>query len=467
MKKLTLKNTKPGLYISASIAIGAALMIALMIGMTAAGLLQTRKVHLIIQTETVSKVYDGIPLTGTNFQLIYGKPAMGHTLKVLSYSTQEGIGQMENRMEFIIVDPNGTDVTNVYDIEQRCGTLTVATREVVVRMGSVAKTYDGTPLSDTSFKILSPQGFAEGHTLQVYSSPEITEVGTIPNKAAVRVVDGHGKNVSDQYILHVEDGELEILPCMLTITTESASKMYDGTPLEADAWHLTAGDVADGHTLKVNCSTQITDVGIKANRADVTVLDARGVNVTSQYEITVHEGELTVEAIPLYLETGDASKVYDGTPLSHDSWQLVSGELNGADTIQVVGFTKASNVGNTPNVLTFAVFDQNGKNVTFRYSIQQTVGTLNIEPRKITVRTGSATKSYDGTPLTADTWELLGESLCIGHTMTFVGSSRTEIGTSENMVSMCAIYVTENGQLKDVSECYQITYSCGSLTVTP
>ena len=466
MKKLTIKNTKPGLYISSFLVIASALMMAVMVAMTAFGLLQTRKIKLIVQTETISKVYDGVPLTGENYNLIYGKLALGHTITVLSRTTQADIGQVENRMEFVITDVNGTDVTEGYDIEQRCGTLTVANREVVVRMNSAKKTYDGTPLTETSWKVVSEQTFAPGHTLQVYSSPEITEVGVTPNAAAVRVVDEGGNDVTGQYILTVEDGELEILPRPLTITTGSASKLYDGTPLSHEEWRLSMGDVLEGHTMTVRCVAQITDVGTKGNTADVTIRDSRGVNMTAQYAITVREGELTVNPKTLYITTGNAQKVYDGTPFRDDSWMLMAGELDSGDIITAVGSTEMTDVGHTPNVVTFVIRDATGRDVTFRYDIKLTTGTLTVEPRKITVRTGSARKKYDGTPLVSDTWELVGGTLCIGHSMTVVGSTRTEIGTSDNMMVSYSIYRIENGQRIDITECYQVTYSCGTLTVT-
>lgn len=467
MKKLTIKNTKPGLYISAFLCIASALLMAVMIGMSAFGLTQTRRVKLIVQTETVAKVYDGEPLMGPNFNLIYGRPAMGHTMKVLSYAKQDGIGQIENRIEFIIVDMNGTDVTNVYDIEQRCGTLTVANREVVVRMNSAKKTYDGTPLSDSGWRVVSEQRFAEGHTLQVYSSPEITEVGTVANAAAVRVVDEQGNDVSDQYILSVEDGELEITPRPLTVVTGTASKLYDGTPLLHDEWRLSSGDVLEGHTLHVSCVSQITEVGTKGNDADVTVRDARGVNVTAQYDVQLTPGELTVEPIPLYVHTADASRVYDGTSFSDATWRLTAGELNSGDIISVISSAEIVDVGQIPNRLAFIIRDETGRDVTSRYAISQTLGTLRIEPRRLVVRTGTARKPFDGSPLTADHWDLMSGSLCIGHTMTVVGSARTEIGTSDNMMQGYSIYRTEGGRLVDVTNCYQVTFACGTLTVTP
>lgn len=467
VKKLHVKKMNVGVYVAAFLVIASAMMMAIMISMAEFGFLNIRKVKLIVQTETLSKVYDGEPLVGENYEIIYGKLAAGHSIKILSTSKQTEIGECVNHLEFMIRDTSGSDVTKQYEIEQRAGTLKVAMRDVAVRLASTKKVYDGTPLSDSGWTVVSPSGFAEGHTAHVYAAPEITDVGVIPNNGTVKVLDKDGRDVTSQYSLTVEEGTLEVTARPITITTDSSSKIYDGLPLSDDGWYLSMGELSPEHQLTVHCTAQITEVGEIANKATVAVYDALGINMTDQYEITVDTGTLNVMAQTLYITTGSAEKLYDGTPISSNSWQITSGALNAGDTIEYAGGVELNDVGTISNTLTFVIRDPSGKDITERYEIHQVTGSLTVKPRKISVMTGSAQKKYDGQPLSTDRWTMISGSLCNDHSLTVVGTRRTNVGVSENVLVSYAVYQTRNGVKTDVTDCYQITFSYGTLTVDP
>ena len=467
MKKLKVKKVSVGVYIASFMVIASAVTIAIMIFLAELGFLNLRKIHLIVQTETLSKVYDGEALVGENYEIIYGKLAIGHSIEILSKSKQTEIGECINHLEFFIKDTSGSDVSELYDIEQRSGTLKVALRDVSIRLASVQKVYDGEPLSSEEWSVVSVNGFAEGHTPHIYSSPEITKVGKISNNGVVKILDEDGMDVTSQYSLTIEPGTLEVKPRPITITTDSSSKVYDGIALTDDGWHLSYGELCTDHQLNVNCTSQLIEVGQTDNKATVAVYDSLGANMTDQYQITVDTGTLSVMSQTIYIATGSAEKIYDGTPIQEDTWQITSGTLNPGETIEMIGGAEYTDVGTIPNTLRFVIRDATGKDITERYEIKQIPGTLTIKPRKISVMTGSASKKYDGHPLYTDQWTLISGNLCNGHALTVVGTRRTNVGTSENVLVSYAIYQVLNGLKTDVTDCYQITFSYGLLTVEP
>ena len=91
MKKLQVKKVSVGVYIASFMVIASAVTIAIMIFLAELGFLNLRKIHLIVQTETLSKVYDGEALVGENYEIIYGKLAIGHSIEILSKSEQTEI----------------------------------------------------------------------------------------------------------------------------------------------------------------------------------------------------------------------------------------------------------------------------------------------------------------------------------------------------------------------------------------
>ena len=104
-----------------------------------------------------------------------------------------------------------------------------------------------------------------------------------------------------------------------------------------------------------------------------------------------------------------------------------------------------------------------GEDVTGDYEITYREGTLNVTQKPLTITADSAIKTYDGTPLTKETFtstELAeGDSI---ESVTVTGS-QTEVGRSDNVPSGAKI-VNEAGE--EVTDCYQINYRNGILQVT-
>lgn len=96
------------------------------------------------------------------------------------------------------------------------------------------------------------------------------------------------------------------------------------------------------------------------------------------------------------------------------------------------------------------------------YFILIVAGVIQVRERKITIATGSASKEYDGTPLTCNEWWLVDELENSEHTMTVVVTgSISEIGTVENKA---AAYVYDKDG-NNITDSYDINYTFGTLQV--
>ena len=123
--------------------------------------------------------------------------------------------------------------------------------------------------------------------------------------------------------------------------------------------------------------------------------------------------------------------------------------------------------GTVDNEVRLSVLDADGRDITARYRFICDYGTLDIQPRAITIRTGSAQKVYDGTPLQCQDFELIQGSLCEGEWIELLGASITEVGYSENFVLDCSVYKREaDGVWSDLSACYRLTFEFGTLRIT-
>ena len=96
-----------------------------------------------------------------------------------------------------------------------------------------------------------------------------------------------------------------------------------------------------------------------------------------------------------------ASKLYDGQALTRPGDVLVYG-LPADFTARVAAVGQRTDAGSSPNVIgSYAIYNSKGEDVTKHFTDVTTVdGQLVVDPAPMTVWTGSATKVYDGTPLT-------------------------------------------------------------------
>lgn len=248
----------------------------------------------------------------------------------------------------------------------------------------------------------------------------------------------------------------------ITLVSEGAEKQYDGTPISNDNWYLESGTLVEGDTLIVTMEASLTLPGTIPNEPGVTILNSDNENVTSNYKINLRSGDLTIRALSIWVSTPSETKTYDGLPLSNDDYTIHSLELFEGHHVDYVMNSSITEPGTIDNQMTVNVYDASNHNVNDIYNIVIDVGTLTVLERMISVRTTSASKIYDGTPLTCDGYLLVQNELLTNHRIEYVmNSSITNPGTQTNSISL-TIYDESD---KIVTDLYQIEYDLGELTI--
>ncbi len=453
-------------YVAGILAVTAAVITAVLLFMSGLGIIFPRKQNLILRTNDIAFTYSGEVFEGSEPQIVYGELYPGHSIEVMNVARYSTVGEHENAPEFKIVDSVGADVTDMYNITTRFGKFTVEPRKLTVYSESKEKRYDGTSLVSDEITVIGG-GLAAGHSFNALSTTSITLPGEISIQPSYSIIDANGGDVTDQYMVKEMLGKLTVLPIPVTISTESASKQYDGTPLSLDKWQHVNGTLLSGHTIKAVCNASVTEVGALENTADVRIYDEDGTDVTQFYEIILKPGTLKIDPLVLHITTGSAEKIYDGKYISCEEWQITSGSLAEGEKIEAVSFALMKNAGDIKNEIKFKITDKNGKVITNRYKIILSAGTLSVAPRAITIQTGSASKKYDGTPIYCKEYKITKGELCAGDKMEVSFTSMVNIGYTENYIVDNTIYAyNENGERYDVTVNYRITYDYGILTIT-
>ena len=434
------------------------------------GTLHIEKRDVILTSETASKEYDGTPLTRENVTVERNGFVEDEVtdLRATGSVTYVDQGEVTNTITFT---PTDKFDENNYSITKQEGKLSITKREgegktITVTAANDEKVYDGTPLTNNGFTHTGV--LADGDVLTAVVEGSATNVGDEGKNVvkSYKVMRGDVDVTGNYTFTDSVDGKLTINPRQVTLKSETASKPYDGTPLTkpdvtVGGDGFVAGEVTD---VKATGSVTLVDDGVVTN----TITYTEGANYKeSNYTITKNEGKLSItkregEGKTITVTANSDEKVYDGAPLTNNG-HTHAGALVEGDTLTAVVEGSQTDVGSSDNVVTSYKVMRGETDVTNNYTFgEPIIGTLTVTPVAIELTAASASKQYDGTPLTKNDYEISNGAF-VGEeglaSVTVVGS-QTLVGESANKITAHSL------KGNTLAQNYTITYQPGKLTVT-
>ena len=333
--------------------------------------------EIVAVANDVTMTYDGTPHRAE--VTVTGVPE-GYSVKT-AWSGAEATdvtgadGLVANVDEIVVVNAEGKDVTDSLKITKKPGKLVIEPKELTVVTMGASKPYDGTPLTANG-KI---EGFVNGETAAFAVIGSQTEVGECTN---AYTIEWSGNAKQDNYTVKEELGKLEVTKSQaaIVIVPKGGKKTYDGTPLVsegADAYGLPAG-----FTCEATTKGSVTNVGSAVVEIDTyAIKNADGKDVTDQFgNVSTGFATLLVTKRPVTVVSEDASKVYDGTPLTKHEAGVTEGSMVDGESF-VYEFTGIQTIaGESAN--SFIISAGDGTNLD-NYEITKQEGTLKVEPKGI------------------------------------------------------------------------------------
>ena len=188
--------------------------------------------------------------------------------------------------------PIGVNDGLYYVNESQTGTLTITPRAVTLTSETAGKTYDGTALEKPVVTV-GGDGFVEGQVKEIKATGSVTNAGSVantitftPNKETFK--DGN-------YAITKTEGTLTIAKRSVLITSQSATKTYDGSALTRPAVTITGDGFVPGELAKAEATGSITNVGSTPNAIRYTTTGAFS---AANYSIALSVGTLTVTEKP-------------------------------------------------------------------------------------------------------------------------------------------------------------------------
>ncbi len=171
--------------------------------------------------------------------------------------------------------------------------------------------------------------------------------------------------------------EFKIIQREITITTASKAWVYDGRSHTATIPE-SVDNLIDGQVLVANEFTSITNVsdGEIDNVISYRIFGEDQQDFTENYNINVVAGKLKIEKREILVETASASWTHDGKE-HYDVDNMVFALVRGHE-VEVVNYTKITNVGQVQNVQKVIVKNSDGQDCSANYDIKYNYGTLTV-----------------------------------------------------------------------------------------
>ena len=186
--------------------------------------------------------------------------------------------------------------------------------------------------------------------------------------------------------------------------------------------------------------------------------------------VAVDVAENASEIPEITLQPTDQYFLYDGSTHVHD------GTLTGFEAYEALGYTyeatvsgKRSACGSTSaSIVSVILYDPSGQDVTDRFAITCRQGTVTVYETEIWLESPSATKTYDGIPMTVTEVAVTGGRLPEGYSLEIipVRDGQRQVGTGYARFDVVILYDDGDGNLTDRTHYFRIHKRYGTHTVT-
>ena len=433
---------------------------------TANGTVKMLPRAVTLTAPTKQKQYDGTPLTFGADEVEITET--GHAGRVtLPNGEAFTLGDFASITEAGRVDAtfavaDGTALMADYAITVVPGTLTVMKNatEITVTAKSGSWVYDGAAHTLHEYEATNLGVLQPGDVLEVTFGDESVVTTPIDGEAqngvvanvitSVRVVRNGKDDVTANYTLAPYNGTLTVTKRPVTLTSKSASKVYDGDALTAHEVEVGGdGFVGEDGATYVFTGSQ-TEKGKSKNTFTYSL---KGGTNAAFYDITKVEGELEVTAL-------------DIAGGNDEDWEIVLGPAltyTGLEQIQTLASVCYKGLPVDYSVTGNAATDAGSYSMTLtgqgNFSGEKAVS-WSIAPKALTLTAGSGSRVYDGTPFTVGAVTAVGFVAGEGAQYECDGAQK-DVGSSANDVSV----IRWNENTKGGN--YTVTKVVGTLTVTP
>lgn len=324
------------------------------------------------QEQTVNTGYDVVvkadngkdfKLSGVDFKCVHAS------------GTGKEVGKYD--IDFVGETVGKTDTTAKYIVANTVkGTLTITpidTVVVTITGNTDTKVYNGAEQSVTGYdvEISDPKYTRDDFKFTGNDKVYRTDVGTTYMGLKAEQFENKNSNFDKVTFVIENDGYVEVTKRTVTLTSETASKTYDGTPLTKPEVTVTGDGFVLGEVTDIKATGSVTNVSEGEVTNKITFVHGDAFNVDN-YNIETSEGKLSITPLAVTVTAKDYTKYVGEKDPAFEA--TVTGTINN-DT---VSYTISREKGETAG--TYSITPA-GAEAQGNYTVTYNAGTLTIKER--------------------------------------------------------------------------------------
>lgn len=365
------------------------------------GQLEITKRPVMLTSANLIKVYDGTPLTNgdTPVKEEFGTEDAFPEGEGVTYTfkgSQTNAGSSKNMFTYAWNEGTNKDNYTIYQVEGDLVVTPIDGIKVTITGHKDTQTYDGKEHSVFGFDAEPSNALYNPKEDMQFNGTDVDMIakGTDAGQYDIGLTAEHFTNKSDNFTnvtFVVTDGYVKITPRAVTLTSETASKTYDGTALEKPVVTVGGDGFVEGQVKEIKATGSVTNAGSVANT--ITFTPDKETFKDGNYAITKNEGTLTIAKRSVLLTSQSATKTYDGSALTRPAVTITGDGFVPGELAKVEATGSITNVGSTPNAIQYTT---TGAFNPANYSIALSVGTLTVtaKPEPEPRRTFNLTVNY-------------------------------------------------------------------------
>ena len=429
---------------------------------------QITKRSVTLTSETASKPYDGTPLTRPDVTVGGDKFVAGEVSEIKATGSVTYVSEGEVTNTITYTEGANFKESN-YDITKHEGKLSITGKSIIPTDESGMTVtppanvkYNGSERKEKPTVMDHAKQLAEGTDYTLDYTGDTINAGTV-----TVTITGIGNYTGSTSV------EYQILKRSVTLTSESGSKPYDGTPLTKPDVKVEGDGFVEGEVSEIKATGSVITVaeGEVANRITFTPGEKFKVG---NYAIEMAEGKLSItgQSIVPDPDNPDSYKgitisdptdaLYDGNP---HKWTPEVKDKNGKALTENTDYTVAYNITQkaTPDYRDYTDVCTIDVTITGKGNYTGSVTkTYHITPRKVTLTSETASKPYDGTALTKPNVTVTGDGFVAGEAYEILAHGTVTEVKDSPVVNEISYKVTENYK----GDNYIVTYERGKLSIT-
>lgn len=431
--------------------------------------------------------YDGKEHNDNSYTIKEGSLAEKDTVDIVTNSFTDS-GTYVNEAEVKIIDKvTNEDFTSCYDFGVEYGEYIINKAKITVEIDTLDIVYDGLPHKNTCH--ISEGALVNNDKLEIVNNEEKVDAGCYDKdefEVKIKTKDGVDNTKNYEITYTNTRNALNIQKRPITINTNSKEKKYDAKsivstlPEDNIPYVITSGSLASNERIDFKYLNDLTNAGELAISSEIKILHieegSAEKNVTSNYDITVNNGNFKVNQRNITIKTLDFTHVYDRITTIPGDTKTYEVTSDGDGLIEGHKVTKLNVECDEVNVGSYSydvkeeslkIEDTSHNDVTANYNVTYiNEGKVTITKRPVSLSMTGDHRVYDGTPFTSNKYTA--SNLLSGDTFTFINlPSVTHVmeGKIENVPESWQIFTSDG---EEVTGNYEVTIAKkGNIYIDP